>query len=149
MTVLAQPKADIMLFDDFVGASAVRRTRRSPKQTPRSHRWGSCHTLCAFGPTPQNTFGLLFRTVEPTKDLILNIRLHIPLCCGPMTTRMAGDWVHIKSYRRERFVVELFSKAYGLPAATEVGYDVPPDVIDLPPAAVARTTRCSDQESYC
>jgi hypothetical protein len=32
--------------------------------------------------------------------------------------------VHIKSCRRERFIVELFSKAYGLPAATEVGYDV-------------------------
>jgi len=52
-------------------------------------------------------------------------------------TRMAGDWVHIKSYRREHFVVELFGKAYGLPAVVVVDYDVPPDVIDLPPVGVA------------
>jgi len=50
---------------------------------------------------------------------------------------MAGDWVHIKSYRRKRFVVELFGKTYGLPAVIVVDYDVPPDVIDLPPIGVA------------
>src|SRR5262245_60625113 len=119
--------------------SALRRTHRSQKQTPRRHGGRSRHTLCFGAPTRQNTFGLRFRTVEPTKDPILTIRLHIPLCCGPTTTRTAVDWVHIKSYRHERIVVELFSKAYGLPAATEVGNDVPPDIIDLPPAAVART----------
>src|SRR5262249_34977399 len=118
----------------------ARRTRRLPKQTPRRHRRRSRHAPCFGPPTRQDTFGFRFRTVAPTKDSILNIRLHIPLCCGPMTTRTAVDWIHIKSYRHKRFVVELFSNAYGLPAATEVGHDVPPDVIDLPPAGVACTS---------